>query len=425
MHVTLATPLADIKGIGARFLDSLDKLDIRTVKDLLYHFPFRYMDFSKILPIAGAEEGVVATFYGVIEKVSLSKTYRRKMWVVTARIVDETGKLNCVWFNQKFLISTFKEGQSIHVAGKVLHDGKKLYLASPIFEVVSSQGSMHRHTGRLVPVYPETKGVTSKLIRFALSKVMPLIQDIPEFLPESLLETYGLPPVYEAFLHIHYPSTIQEAESAQKRFLLQDLFLLQLLHFSERQKLSQEKAVPYPYDADIIKVWLSRLPFELTLSQKKALHEILEDLALDHPTQRLLQGDVGSGKTVVSAIAARVVAGHGHQTAILVPTEVLAHQHFDTFKKFYSTFEVEPPLIILATASKYALFAGEGLESELSKKQALEHIASGQAKIVIGTHAGIQKHISFHRLGFLVIDEQHRWGGRQRAELLSRTEPDK
>jgi ATP-dependent DNA helicase RecG len=426
MPITLATQLSDIKGIGANFTAKLEKLEIRTIKDLLYHFPFRYMDFSKILPVADAVEGAVATFHGTVEKVSISKTFRRKLWVITVRISDGTGKIDAVWFNQKFLISTFKEGQLVNIAGRVMSNGKKLYLSAPVFEVISSQGAMNRHTGRLVPVYPETKGVTSKLIRFALSKVMPLVKEIPEFLPESLLNAHDLPQLYEAFLNIHYPSTIEEAEQAQKRFSLQDLFLLQLLHFSERQKLSQERAVSFPYDAEQIKKWLAQLPFELTLSQKKALHEILEDLKKEHPTQRLLQGDVGSGKTVVSAIAARVVAGQGHQAVILAPTEVLALQHYDTFKKFYSAFagEAESPLIILATASKYALFAGDGLESEISRKNAQEQISSGRAKIVIGTHAVIQKSVRFHSLGFVVIDEQHRFGVRQRAELLSRKDDD-
>lgn len=433
MDISLSTPLSDIKGIGTRFLEKFEKLEIRTVKDLLYHFPFRYMDFSKILPIAKATEGVVATFHGTIEKVSINRTFRRKLWVVTVRVADETGKINAVWFNQKFLISTFKEGQSINIAGRVLAErlpagkqGKKMFLSAPVFEILSSQSTANRHTGRLVPVYPETKGVTSKLIRFALSNVIPLIKEIPEFLPKSLLDSHKLPTLYESFLHIHYPRTVEEAEQAQKRFALQDLFLLQLLHFSERAKLSKETATSFDYDPERIKGWLARLPFELTLSQKKALYEILEDLRKPHPTNRLLQGDVGSGKTVVSAIAARVVASHGQQTAVLAPTEVLAYQHYETFKKFYTAFEngTEAPLIVLATASKYSLFAGDRLESDITKKQAAEYISSGKAKIVIGTHAVIQKKIHFHSLGFVIIDEQHRFGVRQRAELFSRKDDD-
>lgn len=420
-HITLATPLSEIKGIGARFVEKFEKLEIRTVKDLLYHFPFRYMDFSKILPIADATEGIIATFHGVIEKVSISKTFRRKMWVVTVRIVDETGKMNAVWFNQKFLISTFKEGQSVHVAGRVLSDGKKLYLSAPVFEIISSQGELRRHTGRLVPVYPETKGVTSKLIRFGLSKVVPLIKELPEFLPDALLRSHALPSLYTAFFHIHYPTTLEEAGVAQKRFSLQDLFLLQLLHFHERHKRSCERAQSFIYDPTIIKQWLSELPFELTLSQKKALYEVLEDLKKSHPTHRLLQGDVGSGKTVVSALAARLVAKQKQQTVVLAPTEVLAQQHYETFKRFYSNASL---VIVLATASRYTWYMGEGLESVLTKKQALAHIQSGKAHIVIGTHAVIQKNVRFHSLSFVVIDEQHRFGVRQRAQLLSRTDAD-
>ncbi len=417
MQLSLATPLSDIKGIGPRFTEKLAKLNIVTVKDILYHLPFRYQDFSQIKNIADVEEGEVATVYGLIEKISVSKTFRRHLLVITITITDETGKIQATWFNQRYLLNTFKEGMGVNLAGKVSHNGKKLYLSNPEFEIISHEHYAPKHTARIVPIYPETKGITSKGIRFVLDKVMDYAADIEEFLPANIIESHNFPLIADAFRMIHYPETLAEAAHARDRFAFQDLFLLQLINAREKDQFAHQPASACTYTPQQIKEYFSCLPFDLTLAQKKALYEILEDLAKNHATNRLLQGDVGSGKTIVAAIAGLVVASHKKQAVFMAPTEVLALQHYRTFKQFFKNFSDG---VALLTASHTAIFFGDGLESDIQKKELAEYIAAGKVHIIIGTHAVIQKSIAFKDVGLVVIDEQHRFGVHQRALLSER-----
>jgi ATP-dependent DNA helicase RecG len=423
--VSLSTPLTAIKGIGPKFAEKLASLDIITLKDALYYLPSRYLDFSQIVKIADLHEGQVATIFGTIESISMAKTWKRHIYIIQATIADETGSIKAMWFNQRFLITTLKKGMAVNIAGKVSSDGKKLYFASPMHEIISHDGQQTRHTGRLVPVYPETRGITSKGIRLMLSKVAQYIPTIGEFLPEEILEKNRLPTISEAFRQAHFPQDPQEAENAHRRFAFQDLFLLQLVHQRERMTLARSKAHAFQYDPEYIKRLMSFLPFELTLAQKKALYEVLEDLKKSHVTNRLLQGDVGSGKTIVCALAALVVAKEGHQTVFMAPTEVLAQQHYATFMKFFSIKDGnEDPLsagVALVTSSQTKLHFGDSLEADVPRKQILEYAKSGKVRIIIGTHAVIQKDIYFNKLGFVIIDEQHRFGVKQRALLASRT----
>ncbi|MFA6352799.1 MAG: ATP-dependent DNA helicase RecG [Candidatus Paceibacterota bacterium] len=415
---SFSTPLTEIKGIGIKIAQKLSYLKLRTVKDALYYFPFRYQDFSKIEKIANLQEGQIATVYGKIIKTSIYKTWKKKMWIVESTIEDETGKLKAVWFNQKFLINTLKEDLTGNFAGKVVFDKKHPTMQSPMFEMLSSEFQETKHTGRLVPIYSQTTGITSKMLRFVLSKIIPLFSDTPEFLPGEIVDKFDFPPLGRAFSDIHFPQNLEDAKRAEQRFSFQDLFLLQIVNESERQKAIQSKAYSFDYNPDFIKKLFTYLPFELTLAQKKSLYEILEDLKKSHPTSRLLQGDVGSGKTIVAAIASLVVATEGRQTVFMAPTEILANQHYQTFKKFYEEFSKGVALI---TSSSHKMFFGDGLESEVDKKTALENIKKGKVKIIIGTHSVIQKYVKFNNLSFVVVDEQHRFGVNQRAELINKS----
>ncbi|MBP6855628.1 MAG: ATP-dependent DNA helicase RecG [Candidatus Pacebacteria bacterium] len=414
--ISLSTPLTQVKGIGlvgAR----LAKLGLATIKDVLYYFPFRYQDFSTLSTIADLKDGNVATVCGTVEKVSVYRTPRKKMWIVQVVVRDETGLLFITWFNQKFIAGTLKQGMEINVAGKAIAEGKKMTMQSPTYEIISQKNTTgSRHTGRLVPIYSETPGITSRGIRFALSKIMPLVKDIPEFLPDDIVESNSLLSLSDALQKIHFPTSIEEAQTAQHRFAFQDLFLLQLVHGMERARLTRQPAHSFAYDPGDIKKRLDTLPFELTLSQKKALVEILDDLKKPYPTNRLLQGDVGSGKTIVAALAALVVVQQGKQVVFMAPTEVLAAQHYATFKKFFKDVSNG---VALMTASQAAVFFGDGLESQQSKKEVLSEIKKGEIAIIIGTHSVIQKHVEFNDVAFVVIDEQHRFGVSQRF-LLSR-----
>jgi ATP-dependent DNA helicase RecG len=424
---SFSRPLTEIKGVGPKIAIKLAKLKLHTVKDILYYFPFRYQDFSKISKIADLAEGQVATIYGKIQKVSIYRTPRRHMWIVEATISDDTGKLRAVWFNQKFLINTLAEGKSANFAGKVSIEGKRLVLQNPMFEMISDQFQETRHTGRLVPIYSQTTGITSKMLRFVLGKVIPLFKDAPEFLPEETVGKFDFPPLAQAFSQIHFPETMEQAQEAERRFSFQDLFLLQLINASERYSLSKQDAYACDYNPEFIKELFSCLPFELTLAQKKALHEILEDLKKPHPTSRLLQGDVGSGKTIVAAITSLVAADNGKQAIFMAPTEILAKQHYETFKKHFSApggpasggEELLACGIALLTSGQSLAFFGDGLESQMPKKELLSQIKSGRIKIIIGTHAVIQKGVSFKNPALVIVDEQHRFGVRQRAKLIS------
>jgi ATP-dependent DNA helicase RecG len=412
----LSLPLTEVKGVGQKIAQKLAKLKIHTVKDLLYYFPFRYQDFSKISKISQLSEGEVATIYAKIEKISLYKTPRRKMWILEATISDDTGQMKAIWFNQKFLINTLKEGKTANFAGKVTTEGKKFIFQNPIFEIISDEFQETRHTARLVPIYPQTNGVTSKMLRFVLSKVIPLTKNIAEFLPKEVVEKFNFPTLSEAFLQIHFPQSVESAKNAQKRFAFQDLFLLQLINASERYSLSQQKSFSCNYTPEFVKKLFAYIPFELTFSQKKALYEILQDLQKNYPTSRLLQGDVGSGKTIVAAIAALVVAHNKKQSVFMAPTEVLARQHYETFKKYFEEFKEG---VALLTSDQAVVFFGDNLESNIKKKDLISQIKNNKVKIIIGTHSVIQKNVSFGDVAFVVIDEQHRFGVKQRAQLVS------
>lgn len=417
MTIKMFSSLEEIKGIGPKFIERLKKLEIRTVEDLLYHFPIRYDDFSEIKKIATLKIGEHVTIHGVINDIKVKKTWRRKMFIVEALISDETGSIKAIWFNARFLLSILKKGKTISLAGKIVESqGGGICLSHPAYEFIDdTEDDETKHTGRLVPVYAETKNLTSKGIRFLVKPILEDLEEVKEFLPYEALKDNKFPEINIALRNIHFPSELKEAKAAKKRFAFEDLFLLQLLNLTTKRKLAEQKAKIFETDLNFIKNLLLNLPFELTHSQKKSLWEILQDLAKDQPMNRLLQGDVGSGKTIIAAICALVVAKKNSQVAFMAPTEVLARQHFLTFKKFFSDFEKGAGLL---TASETKIFYGDGLEGDIKKTEFIKKIEIGEIKIIFGTHALLQKNVKFNNLDFLIIDEQHRFGVKQRAELL-------
>jgi ATP-dependent DNA helicase RecG len=404
----LNTELVKIDGIGPKFIPKLSKLNIKTVKDLLWHFPFRYDDFSKVIPIAELKPNQPATIQGIVKKIGLRRTFRQKLVLVEAIIVDDTGGVRALWFNQAYLLKILKPGTRANFAGKIIESKKDLYLSNPVYEITSSYGissanSGPRHTAGLIPVYPETRGVSSKFLRYVLKPILTSIPPIEDFLPKDILVKNVLPDINSALKKIHFPLRAVDAEVAKKRFAFENLFLLQLNNLKLKSQLAQEKSESVLVDQDFLSKLLAELPFVLTASQKEVLHEVLSDIQRSRPMNRLLQGDVGSGKTVIAAIAAILAAKNGQQTAILAPTEVLAQQHYRTITKLFKGFEKE--IEILTGGSK-------------GKKSLNEKIESGETKIIIGTHAIIQKTVKFKNLALVIVDEQHRFGVEQRAALL-------
>jgi GxxExxY protein len=419
--ISLNTPLAEAKGIGPKFQEKLKKLRLETIKDLLWYFPFRYEDFSNIVAIKDLKIGQHATIQGIIQSIKLRRTWKRRMFIVEALISDETGNIRAVWFNQRFLITMLKKGSRVNLAGKITEAPEGgLVISHPVHEILTykKEAGDLRHTGRVVPVYPEIKGLTSKGIRFLIKPLIDKMEKIEDPLPKEILEKQKIFDIDRAIRNIHFPGTIDDAKEAKKRFAFEDLFFLQLNNLRQRMKLAKERAYSSDFNIDEVKELLAKLPFELTYSQKKSLWEILKDLKKPHPMNRLLQGDVGSGKTIVAILAALVLAEESKQTAFMAPTEVLAKQHYDTFKKFFKEFDKGAGLI---TGSMAKVFYGDGLENDIKKNDLIGKIENGEIKIVFGTHALIQKYVRFGDLALVIIDEQHRFGVKQRRALLRGT----
>ena len=419
MKVSLSTPLYSISNIGEKFAKRLEKLGLGTVRDLLRHFPSRYEDFSKIYKISELEPGQHATIQGTVEDVRLRKSWRRGMAIVQADISDETGTIKAVWFNQPYISNVLRPGRIANFAGKIsVSEDNEIYLSHPAYEILSNKNSETKHTARLVPIYPETRGLTSKGLRFLMKPVLDNLATLIEWIPEEILETNGFPEVNRALRDIHFPKDTDDALIAKKRFEFEDLFLLQIYNLQRKFKISKERSPVIKTDIEKLKEILNELPFKLTESQKKSLWEIIKDIERTKPMNRLLQGDVGSGKTVVAALAALIASENGYQTAFMAPTEVLARQHFATLKKLFSKIGPDTqPTTALLTSSEARAFYQNDLEATLKKADLIKKIKGGEIKIVIGTHALIQKGMSFRELGFIVVDEQHRFGVKQRAVL--------
>lgn len=415
----LDTELAKISGIGQKFLTNLDKLKIKTVKDLLWHFPFRYDDFSNIVKIADLKINQTATIRGVIKQLSTRRSWRRKFIIVEALIADDTAGIKAIWFNQPYIARILRPGLKMNFAGKVVFSKEEACLQSPAYELIGYT-TQTKHTAGLIPIYPETKGLTSKGFRFLIAALLKALPPPPDFIPAEALKANMMPDLTSAIKGIHFPRDLEQAEKARRRFAFADLFLLQLLNLKNRLRLAQEKAPPLEIDDVFVSGVVQKLPFKLTAAQERSLAEILDNLKRPQPMNRLLQGDVGSGKTVVAAIAALVAARNGKQTAFMAPTEVLARQHYRTLANIFKDANIG---IGLVTGSEARVFYGTDSEKKVSRGKLLDDVAAGKVNVVFGTHALIaegknKKPLKFSDLALAVVDEQHRFGVEQRAALI-------
>ncbi|MCX6759720.1 MAG: ATP-dependent DNA helicase RecG [Candidatus Nealsonbacteria bacterium] len=416
----LSTPIEEIPRVGPQYQKKLKKLGIETVGQLIFHFPHRYEDFSDIIPISKAEPGKIVCVQGKITEIRNIRIFRRRMYITEAKINDESGGIRAVWFNQPYLINTLKKSDFVFLAGKMVSKNGKKYLSSPAYEKIPAQfveslenGKRYDsvHTGRIIPVYPETEGMSSRWLRFIIKPLLTKIKDkIPETLPKNeVLKKHELLPIKEAIWQIHFPDTLEKAELAKKRFVFEELFDLSLAILSEKIRLAKEKAILIPINLESVKKFVEKLPFKLTLDQRKAAWQILKDLEKTKPMNRLLDGDVGSGKTVVATMAALNTAKSELQIAFMVPTEILAKQHFKTISTLLKGFRIKIGLI----TGKENFSNGR----KIKRKEIIEKIKQGKVDILIGTHALIQEKVKFKKLGLVIIDEQHRFGIEQRAKL--------
>lgn len=421
----LDAPLTSIRGIQANLAAKFRKLGVETVRDLLYFFPHRHIDYSQRNLISelevGPEQTVVATVWEAAEKTTGS---RRK--ATEAIVGDESGNIRVVWFNQPYLARKLTPNSLVVLSGRVgLFRGQKVF-ESPEWELLESDDLIH--TGRLVPVYPLTAKLSARVVRkLAKGTVDRCAPLLPDFLPERVRREAGLLSLPEAIRQAHYPENQLRKDEARKRLAFDELFLIQLAVLSrKRDWQAGGTSTPFDVDSGHLEPLLNSLPFTLTPAQMRVLDEIRGDLAGTKPMSRLLQGEVGSGKTVVAAAAMLLAAANGYQAALMAPTEILAEQHLESICRIFDAASGEKSdgktvrsySSLLPHPVRVGLLTG-GLK-ESARQEVLEGIASEEINIVIGTNALIQKGVDFPQLGLCVVDEQHRFGVMQRSELRSK-----
>jgi len=406
----------------------LKKIGIKTLKDLLFYFPYRYEDFSKLSSISQLKLNQTHSLRVKILEIKTKRTFRKKMFLTEALVNDETGTIKVIWFNQPYLTKVLKVGDFVCLAGKVFLGQGGAYLSNPVYEKITTEKLIH--TNRFVPVYPETERISSRWLRSILEKLLKKIKNqIKEFLPLEIIKKYQLLLLPEALQEIHFPSSLDRAEKAKFRFSFEELFLLELIVLRERLKLNQEKAPFIPLNLELIRKFVKSLPFSLTNAQKKVSWQILKDLEKPMPCSRLLQGDVGSGKTVVAIIAALNTIKAGWQVAFMSPTEILAKQHFKEVSNLLTPFKIRIGFLTSKEdkiiSQKLSFYEKSGKIKpevlEISRSKLLAKVRAGEIDILIGTHSLIQEKVKFKKLGLCIVDEQHRFGVEQRAKLCQQS----
>jgi ATP-dependent DNA helicase RecG len=420
---------------------ALGKLGITTIYDLLHHFPSRFEAAGSESAIAGLELGMDAAVTGVLEKLETKKSWKRRIPVSEGYLRDTSGRIKLMWFNQPYIAKMYMDGTTVRATGRVSGSAGKLYLANPQLEKVSAtEGELFiprgnssekvidiAETPKLFAVYPESRGVTSLWLRHAIEKVLRsgIVDTVEDPIPSEILKRYNLPTLKSAMVWIHAPEKQKDAEAARKRFAFEEVFLIQLERRQERARARAEQSFAVDAPPKVIAEFMQTFPFAATGAQQRAVEHILGDMRSGQPMSRLLEGDVGSGKTAVAATAAyaavRTRPGSQNfgtlQVAYMAPTEILAKQHFESFIKYFIPFPINIGLITGSGCFKFPSKARRGEATTISRTQLLKWVAAGEIPILIGTHALIEKAVQFKHLALVVIDEQHRFGTNQRKKL--------
>lgn len=425
---------------------ALKRLRIETVSDLLYHLPQRYEDISQIQSVTGLKKGQDAVVFGQVGELKARKAWKSKVPIAEGWIEDGSGRVKVMWFNQPYLAKMLKDGMYVKLAGKVTGSEGKLYIANPEIEKLDAlpidrHDSIFSNTETLdetiYPVYRETKGVTSKWFFHTVQKCFEKggLDTLDDPIPGEILKRYNLPTLRAALLWIHTPKKAEHAASARKRFAFEEVFYIQLAKAKERREVDTASSYIVETEKEHINKFVSRFPFTLTKSQEKSIKDILADFGKQHPMSRLLEGDVGSGKTAVAATASYAVAtsrppegraaqlAYGNlQVAYMAPTEILAKQHFESFIEYFQHLPVQIGLITGSGCMKFPSKTNPAKATKISKTQLLKWVKNGEIPILIGTHALIYKSVEFKHLAFVIIDEQHRFGTSQRRALAKKDE---
>lgn len=397
-----------VKGVGKKRAKKLARLEIDTLRDMLFYIPRDYRDWSKNLSIIELSPGSEVTVTGqVVDSTELRP--RKGLTIIKVIISDNTGRLAGVWFNQSYIKQKFKPGKAVAFSGEVKREYGELQITHPHYEIMDSNKELD--PGKILPVYSTTQGLSQNLLRKIVTRILEEhLSRFPESLAPELKDKYDLLDIREALYKIHFPDQIREVKEARKRLAFDELFILQLgILLKKTDLLSEEEGLVHGGSDELITNYLADLPFELTSAQRRVWTEIKDDLESSIVMNRLVQGDVGSGKTVVATLALLKAVSSGYQGAMMAPTEILAEQHYLSLKESLKKYGLQVGLLV-------------GSLKKSEREEVIADIESGKVDIVIGTHALLQEEVSFANLGMVITDEQHRFGVRQRATLKEKGE---
>ena len=398
----LTDPVTILKGIGPTKAKQFANLNIFTLGDLICHFPRGYEDRTKLLPIEKLEPDVPACFKAMVMNTPRTAHIRKGLDLTKVQVADTTGRLNLTFFNNKYVSEQLQYGREYIFYGAVSGDFIGYSMTNPVFEALDSQPVTTR---RILPIYPLTAGLSNAAMLKAVRQALAICDTPPEIIPAEVRQTYGILGADRAYTAIHEPASMTEAEMAKKRLIFEEFFVfsagLSLMRASRAEKKTEA------YQNLNLKPFLSSLPFALTGAQQRAIDEILADFAKGVPMNRLVQGDVGSGKTMIAAAAAYLTVNNGRQAALMAPTEILAEQHYQSLGRLFAPLGIRTVLLTGSLTPK-------------EKRQVREQIAAGEADLIIGTHALLSDTTTFHDLGLVIADEQHRFGVAQRSKLSAK-----
>jgi len=404
ISMVLTSSLIEIKGVGVELGKKFATVGIKTVGDLIDYYPRRYEDYSHIQKIAHIKPGIV-TIEATIKQAK-GRYVRRGLHITEAVASDETGSVRLVWFNQPYRATNIKSDTEYFISGQFELSNRRLAIMNPSMELASD---FPVNTARIVPVYRLVKGMRSSDIRRTLRGVAELIKTLPETLPSWLVKEQKLLTRAEAVFSIHFPESDQQLEQAKRRLSFEEVFQLSLASLLNKYELLKEQSLTIAFNQKLARTFVSHLPFRLTDAQRKVTWQIYQDMQKTHPMNRLVEGDVGSGKTVVATMAALMAMEQGFQVALMAPTELLARQHAATIHNLLSP---------LGYAGQLGLLVGSLKPSQ--KTEAHKRIKSGDIRLIVGTHALIQEKVDMHKLGLIIVDEQHRFGVDQRKKLQAK-----
>lgn len=401
-----ASSIRYVKGVGPKKALAFEKLGIHSIRDLFYFFPRRYEDRSSFATISQVQIGQTVSLR--VEVLSLVLKRIRRMTIFEMMVGDETGTLHAIWFNRPYLKSQFEVGQTLILYGRVDLYQRRLQISSPEYEILE-EDEESIHAGRITPIYPLTEGLFQRSLRATLRELVQtqLERNVHDFLPPKIREENNLLELSEAIREMHFPSSFEKMAEARRRIVFDEFLIFELTLFQKIERMkAQHRAYELVGGEERIEEFRNSLHFLLTGSQAQALKDLAHDLARSFPMNRLLQGDVGSGKTVVAAFALLLAAKNKHQAAILVPTEILAEQHYRTLSEILSKFNVPSACLTSSTPSA-------------KRERMIAELKQGKLPVVVGTHALLQKDVKFKSLALVIVDEQHKFGVHQRYQLLN------